>query len=199
MSEAIEAGKVVEEVRMMADGIGEISEQINLLSLNASIEAARAGEAGRGFAVVATEIGNLANQTKNTVVTIQDTIQKVNEAFGVLSQNGQELLSFVDTEVQHQFDAYLNTGEHYYNDSEYVYALSEEQAEMVESMVRAIEEVTRAVEHVETSSMESLENTTNIMDEISHTTTGMGEVVKATESIAESAEELNQNTLQFKM
>lgn len=199
MAAAIEAGKVVEEVRVMADGIGEISEQINLLSLNASIEAARAGEAGRGFAVVATEIGNLANQTQKTVGTIQETIQKVREAFEVLSQNGEALLSFVDEEVQQQFDAYLNTGEHYYNDSEYVYALSEEQAEMVEGMVRAIQEVTRAVEHVENTSSASLQNTTNIQDEISHTTTGMGEVVKATESIAESAEELNQNALQFKM
>lgn len=199
MAAAIEAGKVVEEVRVMADGIGEISEQINLLSLNASIEAARAGEAGRGFAVVATEIGNLANQTQKTVGTIQDTIQKVHDAFEILSQNGEELLAFVDGEVQQQFDAYLNTGEHYFNDSEYVYALSEEQAEMVENMVHAIDEVTRAMEHVENTSTASLENTTSIMDEISHTTTGMGEVVKATESIAESAEELNQNALQFKM
>lgn len=174
MSAAIEAAKVVEEVRVMADGIGAISEQINLLSLNASIEAARAGEAGRGFAVVATEIGNLANQTKHTVETIQDTIQKIRDAFEILSQNGKDLLQFVDEDVQKQFDAYLNTGEHYYNDSEYVYALSEEQAEMVENMVRAIEEVTRAVEHVEDTSTASLENTTSIMDEISHTTAGMG-------------------------
>lgn len=199
MAAAIEAGKVVEEVRVMADGIGEISEQINLLSLNASIEAARAGEAGRGFAVVATEIGNLANQTQKTVGTIQETIQKVRDAFEVLSMNGQELLTFVDEDVQKQFDAYLSTGEHYYNDSEYVYELSEEQAEMVENMVRAIEDVTRAVEHVENTSTASLENTTNILDEITHTTTGMGEVVTATESIAESAEELNGNALQFKM
>lgn len=199
MAAAIEAGKVVEEVRVMADGIGEISEQINLLSLNASIEAARAGEAGRGFAVVATEIGNLANQTQKTVGTIQETIQKVRDAFEVLSMNGQELLTFVDEDVQQQFDAYLSTGEHYYNDSEYVYELSEEQAEMVENMVHAIEEVTRAVEHVENTSTASLENTTNILDEITHTTTGMGEVVTATESIAESAEELNGNALQFKM
>lgn len=195
--EAIEAGKVVEEVKVMADVIGEISEQINLLSLNASIEAARAGESGKGFAVVANEVGKLATQTKNTVNTIQETIQKVRDAFGVLSNNGKELLMFVDEEIQPQFDAYLNTGEHYYQDSEYVYKLSEEQAQMVNRLVEIIENVNKAMERVEQASDTSLENTLQIQEQINHTTMGMEEVVKATENIANSAEELNDSAQQF--
>ena len=199
LMDAIEAGKVVEEVKIMADGIGEISEQINLLSLNASIEAARAGESGRGFAVVANEIGHLADQTKQTVNTIQDTIQKVRDAFEALSGNGKELLTFVDEEVQTQFDAYLNTGEQYYQDSEYVYGISEEQAQMVAQMVDVIEQVTRAMEQVEASSANSLESTTQIREQINHTATGMEEVVRATESVAETAGELNASTIKFEI
>lgn len=63
-------GKMAEIVRI----INEISDRINLLSLNASIEAARAGDAGRGFAVVASEVANLAEQTASSIGDIDSLI-----------------------------------------------------------------------------------------------------------------------------
>ena len=68
------SGKIVDIIKL----IGDIAEETNLLSLNASIEAARAGEAGRGFAVVASQIGVLAKNSADSVAHITSLINEIN-------------------------------------------------------------------------------------------------------------------------
>lgn len=68
------SGEIVQIIQL----IGDIADETNLLSLNASIEAARAGEAGRGFAVVATEIGTLAKNSADSVAHITELITEIN-------------------------------------------------------------------------------------------------------------------------
>jgi methyl-accepting chemotaxis protein len=65
------------EIQSIAEIITGISEQTNLLSLNASIEAARAGENGRGFAVVADEIRKLAMQSKDSATSIAEILESL--------------------------------------------------------------------------------------------------------------------------
>ncbi len=87
-----------QQLRVQADGIGEVTALIDAvaratatLALNAGIEAARAGEAGQGFAVVAREVKLLAGQTREAAAEIADRIDHIRATVGHVAQ-GHELM-----------------------------------------------------------------------------------------------------------
>ncbi len=85
------------KINEMVTIIKGVADQTNLLALNASIEAARAGEHGRGFAVVADEIKKLAENTKQQVEYINDTVNKLTEEITITNQALNESNSNFET------------------------------------------------------------------------------------------------------
>jgi methyl-accepting chemotaxis protein len=79
-----------EEVVKLIDLINSISQQTNMLSLNASIEAARAGEQGKGFAVVASEVSKLAKETGEVSARIEDVISTLKNDIASISESMQQ-------------------------------------------------------------------------------------------------------------
>lgn len=196
---AMEKGKVVKEIKRMAETISDISEQTNLLALNASIEAARAGESGRGFAVVAEEVRRLAEQTDEEVKNVRITIEQVEEAFTSISASNHKMIALMQDKVTPQFENNILTCEQYEEDGEIINNMSGELASTSEEISATVNQISAVILNLSNSAQTSSENVSDIQREIDNSTELIKNLVEGAASYTEVFDGLVEKVRKFKV
>lgn len=196
---AIEDGKVVNEISVIAKSIADIAEQTNLLAINAAIEAARAGEQGRGFAVVAEQVKILAEQSASYVVNIQNVVNNVQKAVDNLSGNAGDILDFIATQVKGDYDLLIETGNQYEYDAVYVSDLSQSNAAMAEQLNASTEEISNVVQNISGNMQQAAGNSEEILKNIEEALKAMEQASITAQDQATVAEKLNQAIQTFQI
>lgn len=188
ISASAQAVNQVEE-RVVAIGsvvgtIQSISEQTNLLALNAAIEAARAGEAGRGFAVVADEVRNLAQRTQQATIEIQEMISQLQSS----ANSAVDLMEKSVVEAAEGVELVTNAGS---------------ELDGIVNQVRRINDmniqIATAAGQQTSVAQEMDQNLTNVRELVEASVTVVGELLETSEIMQNNAEELDRKITLFKV
>ncbi len=150
LNKAIEDSKSVDQVNNLTNDILNISSQTNLLALNASIEAARAGEAGKGFAVVADEIRQLADSSRETANKIQSINSVVVAAVNKLSDNANNLVSYLQQTIFPEFQTFVDGGVKYKENASYIENAMDEFVEKTDVLKKNMDEIAHSINTITT-------------------------------------------------
>jgi Methyl-accepting chemotaxis protein len=160
----IENAKIINEINIFSDSIMKITDQTNLLALNAAIEAARVGEVGKGFSIVADEIRHLADQSRLTVIKIQDVTKEVTNAVNRLSESSSELLTFVVEDVTNDYNSFIDVANLYSHDVDFVDGIMGDFSSTSEDLLVSIDNITNSIGQVAKVSIEGAHETTDIAE-----------------------------------
>ena len=198
LQKALDDSRSVQKINEMANEILSITNQTNLLSLNASIEAARVGEAGKGFAVVAGEIRALADSSAQTVSNIQNISGVVTEAVERLTRNAENLLAFIDENIMKDYDGFVEVVEQYEKDADSVNEIFSVFATNTMDINQTMEAMSSGINDISTVVEDNAKGVTSVADNIVVLAAAIGEIHQETLGNQEISGRLNKEVSRFK-
>lgn len=191
-------GKASREITSITEVIGDIAEETNLLSLNASIEAARAGEAGRGFAVVASEIGQLAQHSADSVRNIEELISEVNMLVEAVVGQAEDSMKNIN-ESSEMIRKAESTFDVIFGNIDTVGSLVQQMMEKVEQVDEVATNVAAISEEQAASSEEILMTAENMAVQAEKITQNSQIVADGASQLTDSAQQLTREVDKFKV
>ncbi|MBO5425266.1 MAG: hypothetical protein J6A25_07115 [Lachnospiraceae bacterium] len=196
---AIEETQVISQIVEVSNAISAIAGQTSLLALNASIEAARAGEAGKGFAVVAEEIKNLSNTTSDEIEKVNELTDKVISSVAVLSQECQNIISFLNSVVLKDYDKLQSLAENYKEDATYYSEVSGGLEANAEELRVAIENINGMLDTIATSQGELDAAVQSVNGNLQEITFASENVSEESKNVMNSIQSLQMTISQFNL
>ncbi|WP_149195909.1 methyl-accepting chemotaxis protein [Luteimonas suaedae] len=177
-------GESSQEIGSIVELINDISEQTNILALNAAIQAASAGEAGRGFAVVADEVQRLAERASNATKRIETLVQTIqsdtNEAVSSMEQTTSEVVAGARLAE----DAGTALGE--------IESVSTNLADLIQGISSAAQQQSAAASNI-TQAMNTIQSIT------AQTSQGASQTAESIGNLAQLAADLRRSVADFKL
>lgn len=188
------SGEIVDIIKL----IGDIAEETNLLSLNASIEAARAGEAGRGFAVVASQIGVLAKNSADSVAHITSLINEINGLVDDAVKQGRSSASDIESSADLIHTA-VDTFDQIFQNIQETSHLIEGVVEKINQVDQVATNVAAISEEQAASSDEILSTSESMLQQAKSISKNSEQVEAEAGNLAESADQLADQVKQFQI
>ena len=199
LEEAIESVKVVDNINVLTQDITEIADQTNLLALNAAIEAARAGEHGRGFAVVADEVRKLAEQSHDTAEKIKELTGKVTGSVQNLSDGAFGLLTFMDTNVNTDYDLIDKTAVQYQADAGYLNGFARKSSSSSEALTESVDTMSQAMDEIAKATNEGAVGNTTVAEKVTNVADKANDILNKINASKEGADNLKAQVDKFKI
>lgn len=175
------------EIENITKVITDITDQTNLLALNAAIEAARAGEHGKGFAVVADEVRKLAEESKNSASKIVDLTSLIQKDTKKVEESVNLTVQNVDRGVD-----YLHNAQSSFNK---IFGSITEMTSQIQEVSASSEEISASTEEVSASVNEMAQAAKNTADQSNHVLASVEEQTATMVEINSVAKSLSEDAL----